>query len=114
MVVLSFLIVIMIVQGALQRCRARAYSSEHFPLYWIMSGNFFVVVFSSDGCSVCWHFRKVVFRESLIIINFVIISVLNSGKSGRVFLVMQMKYSYSHHIKNQKNSWKTKCWGMPP
>ena len=32
MVVLSFLIVIMIVQGALQRWRARAYSSEHFPL----------------------------------------------------------------------------------
>ena len=27
-----------------------------------MSGNFFVVVFSSDGCSVCWHFRKMVFK----------------------------------------------------
>ena len=45
MVVFSFLIVIMIVQGALQRWKARAYSSEHFPLYWIMSGNFFVTLF---------------------------------------------------------------------
>ena len=25
-----------------------AYSSEHFPLYWIMSGNFFVVEFSCN------------------------------------------------------------------
>ena len=63
MVVLSFLIVFMIVQGALQQWRARAYSSEHFPLYWIMSGNFFVVEFSSDGCSVCWHFRNMVFSR---------------------------------------------------
>ena len=35
---------------------------------WIMSGYFFVVAFSSDGCSACWHagFCKMVFKESLM------------------------------------------------
>ena len=68
MVVLNFLIAIMMVHGVLQRNRARTYSSVHFPLYWIMSGFFFVVVvFSSDGCSVCCHsdFCKILFKVSL-------------------------------------------------